>query len=80
MNDIEVLFHIKTVCSAITVDFVTAVVGAEAVEDIVLLPIGVDFVADLPEESKHSIGYVWLAVQAESQVFAAHSFAKAYGA
>ena len=43
MNNIHVLFHVKTVGTAIAVNFVAAVVGAEAVEHAVILPLAVDF-------------------------------------
>ena len=48
MNDIEVFGHIEAVRTAITVDFVTAVIHSEADESIVVLPIAVN------ESGEHS--------------------------
>ena len=52
MNNVHILFHIKTVGTAFAVNFVAAVVGAEAVENGVILPFGIDFCNKLFVEIK----------------------------
>ena len=41
MNNIHILFHVKSVRAAAFVNFVTAVIGTEAEENIMILPAGI---------------------------------------
>ena len=38
MNDVHIVRHIKSVCAAVAVNFVAAVVGQKAVNNIVMRP------------------------------------------